>query len=217
MAGVSSAGGRAMTKPDALAFWNARFAAPGYRFGTAPNAFLAAQAHRLKSGQRALAVADGEGRNGIWLARQGLAVTSVDVSPVALAKARRLAAEAGVTLDFIEADLVAWRWPTAAFDVVAGIFFQFAGPQDRAVLFRNMKAALKPGGLLLIEGYGPKQLEYKTGGPGVLENLYTEALLRDAFGDLEIVELRAYDAEISEGDGHKGMSALVDLVARKPG
>jgi SAM-dependent methyltransferase len=205
-----------MTKPDALAHWNARFSAPGYRFGTAPNAFLASQAHRLKAGQRALAVADGEGRNGIWLARQGLAVTSVDFSPVALAKARRLAEEAGVAVDFVEADLVAWHWPKAAFDVVAGIFFQFAGPDDRAVLFRNMKAALKPGGILLVEGYGPKQLEYKTGGPGVLENLYTEALLRDAFADLEIVELSGYDAEIAEGEGHKGMSALIDLVARKP-
>jgi hypothetical protein len=100
--------------------------------------------------------------------------------------------------------------------VVAGIFFQFAGPELRARIFRNVKAALKPGGLVLVEGYGPKQLDYKTGGPGVLENLYTEALLRDAFADFEILELRSYDAEIAEGEGHKGMSALVDLVARKP-
>jgi SAM-dependent methyltransferase len=206
-----------MTATDPLAHWNARFSAPGYRFGTAPNVFLTTQAHRLEPGQRALAVADGEGRNGVWLARQGLAVTSVDFSPVALAKARRLADEAGVTLDFIEADLAAWDWPKAAFDVVAGIFFQFAGPDARATSFRNMKAALKPGGLLLIEGYGPKQLEYKTGGPGVLENLYTEDLLRDAFGDFEILDLRAYDTEVDEGEGHKGMSALIDLVARKPG
>jgi SAM-dependent methyltransferase len=206
-----------MTATDPLAHWNARFSASGYRFGTEPNLFLTRQAHRLRRGQRALAVADGEGRNGVWLARQGLAVTSVDFSPVALAKARRLADEAGVTLDVVEADLVAWNWPKAAFDVVAGIFFQFAAPDACAKIFANMKAALKPGGLVLIEGYGPKQLAYKTGGPGVLENLYTEELLRDAFADFEILELRSYDAEISEGEGHKGMSALVDLVARKPG
>jgi SAM-dependent methyltransferase len=206
-----------MTTSDPLAHWNARFSAPGYRFGTAPNEFLASQKHRLEPGQRALAIADGEGRNGVWLARQGLTVTSVDFSPVALAKARTLAGEAGVTLELVEADLAAWDWPKAAFDVVAGIFFQFAGPDARAKIFRNMKAALKPGGLLLIEGYGPKQLEYKTGGPGVLENLYTEELLRDAFGDFEIIELRSYDAEVDEGAGHSGMSALVDLVARKPG
>lgn len=205
-----------MTMSDALKRWNARFSAPGYVFGTAPNIFLTTQLHRLKRGQRALAIADGEGRNGIWLAQQGLDVTSVDFSPVALAKARKRAAEAGVAVEFVEADLASWAWPKAAFDVVAGIFFQFAGPELRARIFRNVKAALKPGGLVLVEGYGPKQLDYKTGGPGVLENLYTEALLRDAFADFEILELRSYDAEIAEGEGHKGMSALVDLVARKP-
>jgi SAM-dependent methyltransferase len=205
-----------MTMSDALKRWNARFSAPGYVFGTAPNIFLTTQLHRLKRGQRALAIADGEGRNGIWLAEQGLAVTSVDFSPVALDKARKRAADAGVAVAFVEADLATWAWPKAAFDVVAGIFFQFAGPQLRARIFRNIKAALKPGGLVLIEGYGPKQLDYKTGGPGVLENLYTEALLRDAFADFEILELRSYDAEIAEGEGHKGMSALVDLVACKP-
>jgi SAM-dependent methyltransferase len=205
-----------MTMSDALKRWNARFSAPGYVFGTAPNIFLTTQLHRLKRGQRALAIADGEGRNGIWLAEQGLAVTSVDFSPVALDKARKRAADAGVAVAFVEADLASWTWPTSAFDVVAGIFFQFAGPELRARIFRNIKAALKPGGLVLIEGYGPKQLDYKTGGPGVLENLYTEALLRDAFADFEILELRSYDAEIAEGEGHKGMSALVDLVARKP-
>jgi SAM-dependent methyltransferase len=205
-----------MTMSDALKRWNTRFSAPGYVFGTAPNQFLAAQAPRLKRGQRALAIADGEARNGVWLAQQGLDVTSVDFSPVAIEKAKKRAAEAGVTLELVVADLGAWAWPKAAFDVVAGIFFQFASPAERAAIFRNIKAALKPNGLVIIEGYGPKQLEYKTGGPGVLENLYTEELLRDAFADFEILELRAYDAEIEEGEGHKGMSALVDLVARKP-
>ena len=201
----------------ALTRWNTRFSAPGYVFGIAPNEFLVRQKPRLKRGQKALAIADGEGRNGIWLAQQGLQVTSVDFSPIAIEKARKRAAELGVALDFAVADLGAWAWPKAAFDVVAGIFFQFAAPDARAVIFAKMKAALKPGGLVIVEGYGPKQLEYKTGGPGVLENLYTEELLRDAFGDFEILELRSYDAEIEEGEGHKGMSALVDLVARKPG
>ena len=205
-----------MSMSDALKRWNTRFSAPGYVFGTAPNRFLVAQKRHLKAGQRALAIADGEGRNGIWLAQQGLKVTSVDFSPIAIEKAKKRAAEMGVALELVVADLGSWAWPKAAFDVVAGIFFQFASPDERAAIFANMKAALKPGGLVIIEGYGPKQLEYKTGGPGVLENLYTEDLLRDAFGDFEILELRAYDAEIEEGEGHKGMSALVDLVARKP-
>ncbi|MGE5147068.1 MAG: class I SAM-dependent methyltransferase [Candidatus Eiseniibacteriota bacterium] len=206
-----------MSMSDALKRWNTRFSAPGYVFGTVPNKFLVAQKRHLKAGQRALAIADGEGRNGIWLAQQGLKVTSVDFSPIAIEKAKKRAAELGVALDLVVADLGTWNWPKAAFDVVAGIFFQFATPAERAAIFANMKAALKPGGLVIIEGYGPKQLEYKTGGPGVLENLYTEKLLGDAFGDFEILELRAYDAEIEEGEGHKGLSALVDLVARKPG
>ena len=133
-------------QPDPRTHWNERFAAPGYRFGTAPNRFLESQKHRLRAGQRALAVADGEGRNGVWLARQGLAVTSVDISPVGQEKARALAKEAGVALDVFEADLAAWAWPAAAYDVVAAIFIQFAPPDLRARIFRSIEAALRPGG-----------------------------------------------------------------------
>ncbi len=202
---------------DPRAHWNERFAAPGYRFGTAPNRFLEAQKERLRKGQRALAVADGEGRNGVWLARQGLEVTSVDISPVGQAKARALAKEAGVALEVVEADLGNWAWPAAAYDVVAAIFIQFAPPPVRAKIFEGMKRALKPGGLLILEGYRPKQLDYGTGGPGVADNMYTRELLESAFGDMEIVHLAEYDAVIEEGTGHKGMSALIDLVARKRG
>ncbi len=200
---------------DAQARWNARFGEPGYLFGTAPNAFLAAQAPRLKRGQRALAVADGEGRNGAWLAKQGLAVTAVDFSSVALAKAKALAEKEGVSLDFIEADLARWSWPEAAFDVVAAIFIQFAAPDLRAAIFRNIQKTLRPGGLLLMQGYRPEQLAYATGGPPHAENMYTEDLLRAAFAGMEILHLAAHDSVILEGPGHAGMSALIDLVARK--
>ncbi len=204
-----------MTQPnDARTHWNERFAVPGYRFGTAPNRFLESQKHRLKKGARALAVADGEGRNGVWLARQGLVVTSVDISPVGQAKARTLAKEAGVTMEVIEADLATWAWPAATYDVVAAIFIQFASPDVRAKIFAATKRALKPGGLVILEGYRPRQLEYGTGGPPVAENMYTRELLESAFGDMEILHLSEYDAEIEEGAGHKGMSALIDLVAR---
>lgn len=205
------------TTNEALARWNERFAAPGYLFGTAPNRFLQSQRALLKSGARALAVADGEGRNGVWLARQGLKVTGVDFSAVALAKAQKLAKEHGVAIETIEADLATWPWPHAAYDVVVGIFIQFAPPPLRAKFFDGMKKALVPGGLLLLEGYRPKQLEYKTGGPPDAENMYTQDLLKSAFADMDILHLREYDAEIEEGAGHKGMSALVDLVARKRG
>lgn len=204
-----------MTGTEELARWNARFASADYVFGTEPNAFLAARRDLLKPGQKALAVADGEGRNGVWLARQGLDVLSVDFSPVGLQKARDLATSAGVALRTECADLATWEWGVQRFDVVVAIFIQFAPPPLRERIFRGMKDALVPGGLLLLEGYRPEQLAYKTGGPSAVENLYTATLLREAFGDMTILHLAEYDAEISEGGGHKGMSALIDLVARK--
>jgi cyclopropane fatty-acyl-phospholipid synthase-like methyltransferase len=194
--------------------WNLRFAEPDYIFGTAPNRFLASKKDLFRKGERALCVADGEGRNSVWLAEQGLEVDAFDVSPLAVEKARRLAAERGVQARHEVASVDDWRWPQAAYDVVAATFVQFAGPAMRERMFERMKQALKPGGLLLIEGYTPKQLEYRTGGPSRVENLYTEALLREAFRELEILELREYEAELEEGWRHAGRSALIDLAAR---
>ena len=195
--------------------WETRFAAPGYLFGKTPNAFLKSNAKLLKSGQKALAIADGEGRNGVFMAELGLDVLSIDFSPTAQAKAQALAKERSVTLRVEQADLLTWNWPTAAFDVVAAIFFQFLTPAQRTEAFAGIKRTLKPGGLLLMEGYGPKQLEYKTGGPSEIENLYTRGLLEDSFKDFASVEIEEYDAMIQEGSGHGGMSALIDLVGRK--
>lgn len=196
--------------------WEARFSAPGYLFGDRPNAFLARQADRLRPGMKALSVADGDGRNGVWLAEQGLEVHSVDFSPTALAKAEALARERGVSIRTERADLLGgWDWPVEAYDLVVGIFFQFAPPAERAAIFNGMKQALKQGGLLLIEGYGPKQLEYGTGGPKKLDQLYTRELLMESFGEFTELSIEEYDQEVDEGEGHVGMSALVDLVGRK--
>ena len=197
--------------------WETRFSAPGYLFGTQPNAFLKSKADllRAKAPGTALSIADGEGRNGVFMAQQGLDVLAVDFSPTALDKARRLAAERGVAMRFEQADLTAWSWPAEAFDVVAGIFFQFLSPAERSVVFAGIRRALTPGGLLLIEGYGPKQLEYKTGGPSQVENLYTREMLEQAFGGMASLDIKEYDAVVDEGGGHSGMSALVDLVAYK--
>jgi cyclopropane fatty-acyl-phospholipid synthase-like methyltransferase len=195
--------------------WQQRYTEPGYLFGTAPNAFLKSQAHLLRKGQSALAIADGEGRNGVFLAEQGLDVLSVDFSPEGQAKARALAAQRGVPLRVEQADMTQWTWAPNAFDVVAGIFIQFATPPQRATLFAGIKRTLKPGGLLLLQGYGLKQLEYKTGGPSEPARLYTRALLEDAFGDFASLDIRQHDSVIKEGDHHVGMSALVDLVGRK--
>ena len=204
-----------MADPAEFDRWQQRFSAPGYLFGTAPNAFLQSQAHLLTKGARALAIADGEGRNGVFLAEHGLDVLSVDFSPLAQEKARKLAAERGVPLRVEQADIVEWHWPTEAFDVVAAIFFQFVAPPERDRIFAGIKRTLKAGGLLLLEGYGVKQLEYKTGGPSKVENLYTREILEKAFGDFASLDIREHDCVIEEGAGHGGMSALVDLVGRK--
>ena len=200
-----------------MSMWNERYAVPEFVFGTQPNIFLQQQIYRLEPGQRVLAVADGEGRNGVWLAEQGMSVMSIDSSDVAQAKARRLAQERGVSPDFECADLLEWDWRENEFDAVVGIFFQFVGPAGRQILFDGIKKTLKPGGLLLLQGYTPRQLEYKTGGPPSAENMYTQPLLKAQFGDWEMLHLSEHDEHISEGTHHHGMSALIDMVARKPG
>jgi SAM-dependent methyltransferase len=196
--------------------WDQRYDRDDYLFGTEPNAFLQAQASRLRAGQSALVVADGEGRNGVWLAQQGLNVTSVEASKVGIAKAERLAQKNGVEITFEHGDLEHWDFPEAAFDVVVAIFIQFAPPALRDRIFAGMRRALKPGGILLLQGYRPKQLDYGTGGPREVTQLYTRDLLETAFGDLDIIALEEHDSEIEEGSGHSGMSALIDLVAQKP-
>jgi SAM-dependent methyltransferase len=196
--------------------WNERFAPEHYWFGTEPTPFLAAQAHYLKPGMTALSIADGEGRNGVWLARQGLKVTTVDLSPEGIAKAQRLAARFGVAIDTVCADLEAWDWGPPRFDIVVGILFQFAGPAWRDGIFRAMKDVLKPGGLVMIQGYRPEQIGYGTGGPPFAENLYTAEMLRAAFAEMDILHLAEYDREQPEGMQHRGgLCALIDMVARK--
>jgi cyclopropane fatty-acyl-phospholipid synthase-like methyltransferase len=194
--------------------WETRFRAPDYIFGKEPNAFLKAQARRLPGSGTALSVADGEGRNGVWLAEQGLDVLTIDYSPAALAKAQTLAAERGVKLRTEVTDVFAWRWPANAFDVIAAIFI-FAAPAQRPAFFANLKGALKPGGLLLMQGYRPEQLKYRTGGPPDAERMLTRAILQEGFGQMTEVDIREHDSTISEGTVHVGMSALIDLVAKK--
>lgn len=195
--------------------WERRFDVEEYVFGTEPNAFLARQAALLRPGMRALTIADGEGRNGVWLAQQGLDVTWQDFSPRAEEKARALAGARGVDLRYLRADIRTLDWPEAEYDLVVGIFFQFLAPSERAEVFAGIRRAVRPGGLVLIEGYGPKQLDYGTGGPKRPENLYTPELLREAFAGFSEVTVNAYEAEMGEGAGHRGMSALVDMVARR--
>lgn len=204
-----------MAEPDQAAFWNERYASEDYLFGTQPNAFLAREAHRLTPKSRVLAVADGEGRNSVFLAQHGHRVVATDVSQRALDKARSLAERRGVAVEYLQADLADWDWPHETFDAVVGIFIQFAGPAARRKMFHGFRRALRPGGMLFLHGYREEQIAYGTGGPPTAENLYTVRDLLDTFSDWDIQHLASYDAEIFEGTGHSGMSALVDLIARK--
>lgn len=202
--------------------WSKRYSDVGddYLFGTEPNRFLAHRAELLQNGQTALSIADGEGRNSIWLAEQGLSVTAIEISAIAIEKARRLAAGRQVEVRFVLADMLAPEWPPAelrnAFDWVVGIFIQFVAGEARERQMAVLKQLVRPGGRILLHGYTPRQIDFKTGGPSAVENLYTEDYLRGAFADWAIEELVDYEDDISEGLGHKGHSALIGLIARKP-
>ncbi|HKP65868.1 MAG TPA: class I SAM-dependent methyltransferase [Casimicrobiaceae bacterium] len=195
--------------------WNQRYASADYLFGESPNEFVRATTGYLVEGQSVLCVADGEGRNSVWLAERGLQVTAFDFAQNAVDKARRLAQRRNVSVDFHVADIETWRFESARYDAVVAIFIQFLGPKARDDVFKRMQSSVKPGGLFLLEGYRPEQLQYRTGGPGAIENLYTREWVEHAFADWQILSLRAYDAVLSEGTRHSGMSALIDVVARK--
>jgi SAM-dependent methyltransferase len=169
----------------------------------------------LKPGWQALSVADGEGRNSIWLAEQGLDVQAFDFSPIAVAKARALAKQRAVTVNTEVADIFTWNWPTAKFDLIAAIFFQFIGPDTRDGVFAGFKKALKPGGLLLMEGYNLHQHKYDNGGPSNVANLWSRSLLERAFIDFSSIRIIEEDRELAEGSRHVGVSALIDFIGKK--
>ena len=199
---------------DQLTRWNSRFSAEGYLFGESPNAYLADMTSHLKPG-KTLSLADGEGRNSVWLAKQGLDTEAFDFSPVGVQKARQLADKHGVKVNYHCSDWESFDWAAHRYDNVVGVFFQFVDSASRSALFAKMDQTLKPGGVLLIQGYGKDQLLYKTGGPGELDHLYDEELLLSAFPNYTVLDLKTYTAEVHEGAGHKGMSALVGFVGQK--
>jgi len=196
--------------------WNERYSKAGYLFGTEPAKFLREHKAYLTAGSKVLAVADGEGRNSTYLAEQGLNVVAMDGSYIAIEKARALAMSREVTVEFVESDIAAWDWTEAQFDMVVAIFIQFVGPAQRNEIFAGIKRTLKPGGLVMLHGYTPEQIELGTGGPPQVENMYTDEILTQAFADFKMLVLRSYHRDVDEGEGHSGTSALIDLIARKP-
>ncbi len=207
---------------DHKEFWTVRYQSAGndYLFGRKPSEFLTKNRALFQTDQSALMIGDGEGRNSVWLAAQGLKVTANEICHVAIERAKKLAQESNVHVEIVECNILSqessMHFDKDSFDWVAGIFIQFANAEDRKKLFSLMKAVTKPNGRVMLLGYTPKQLEYKTGGPTSIENLYTQKLLQNSFHDWDIEELIEYEKDISEGVGHNGISALIGMVARKP-
>lgn len=195
--------------------WNGRYGADGYLFGKEPAEFVRKYADKIAPDSSVLVVGDGEGRNSAYLASLGLSVTAMDISEVAVSKARTLAAEIGVTVDYQLGDLLEWEWKPESYDAVVAVFIQFLFADQRADVFNGFISTLRPGGSLLLHGYRPEQIANGTGGPPIEECMYTTDLLAESFSDMHIDVLESYDADLSEGTGHVGPSALIDLVARK--
>ena len=201
---------------DATQFWNERFNKDEFIFGKEPNEYLVEQTRKyLKLGSKVLCIADGEGRNGVWLAKQGMQVVGFDASDIALAKAKQFARDNQVEIEYSFSDTDSFDWQKNTYDAVVGIFIQFADPSMRKRIFEQTYETLKPGGIFILQGYTPKQLEYKTGGPSLIEHLYTEELIRGLAKSFEILDLCCYEKELNEGARHAGMSALLGLVAKK--
>jgi SAM-dependent methyltransferase len=200
------------------AFWDSRYAGDAYAYGEAPNAFLASLS--FEPGGRALVPGDGEGRNGVFLAEKGLRVETLDLSAEGVAKARRLAAARGVNIEARQADALEWDWPVGTYDLVALFYLHLPPPQRRA-LHATALAALKPGGRIVLEAFTPAHLEKQKagarGGPRDADLLYWAQDLRDDFAGAEIELLQEMETDLREGTLHVGPSAVVRLLARRPG
>lgn len=195
-------------------FWDQKFSVDGYKYGTAPNAFLVAQAGRFPPAADILVPGDGEGRNGTWLAQQGHRVVSMDGSAVGLEKARALADRLGVKIQTILGDLANWTPVPASADVVVLTFVHLL-PVIRRDALRRLAAALRPGGCFLLEAFHPLQMDYSSGGPKDEEMLYTVSMLRDDLGDL-LTEVEAWEGEVvlDEGAGHQGPAYVTHWVGK---
>ena len=204
-----------MSALDKLAaFWNQRYAAEGFAYGTAPNDFLASVAGQFSRGGQLLCLADGEGRNGVWLARQGFEVTSVDIAQRGLDKAARMAVEHGVAIRTQAADLGSFDLGLSAWDGIVSIFAHLP-PRVRRDLHARCVAGLKPGGLMVFEAYGPGQLGRGTGGPPEAELLPALADIEQELVGCLILHRFSGLREVQEGRHHTGLGEVVQILAQK--
>lgn len=195
--------------------WDTRYAGEGYAFGDKPNDFLRSQETLLRSHVGdALCLAEGEGRNAVWLAGLGYRVTAVDQSAVGLAKAEALAKQAGVEIRTAHADLAEYDLGVAHWELVVSIWCHLP-PELRLKVHRQVVQALKPGGLLVLTAYTPGQPARGTGGPSNPAMCMSVAGLREELAGLEFVVAEELVHEVHEGKYHNGVSEVVQVVARK--
>ncbi|HAT26132.1 MAG TPA: SAM-dependent methyltransferase [Gammaproteobacteria bacterium] len=192
--------------------WDDRYADSDYLFGTAPNDFLKSVAERLPSNSRILCLADGEGRNGVYLATLGHKVTAVDQSRVGLEKAKKLAKQKQVSIETIKADLAEYDLGVESWDCIVSIFFHIPS-SVRAHIYPRIITALKPGGILILESYTPEQLNHGTGGPPIAELMLTKDELAQYFSEMNLEHLQELEREVIEGTGHTGLASVVQLLA----
>ena len=203
-----------MNEGETVNMWDQRFAQDAYVYGREPNEFLKKSCRELKTG-RVLCLADGEGRNGVYLAEQGHAVTSVDASSVGLDKANKLASERGVKINTIIADLEDFNIECEDWDAIVSIFFHLSIPVRR-ILHKKVVRGLRPGGVFILEAYTPDQIEFGTGGPRTTDLLMNLDALKSELNGLVFDHAQEIKREIIEGTLHTGMSAVVQVVASKP-
>lgn len=194
--------------------WDDRYSKEDYIFGTEPNDFLKSVAERIPEHGKVLCLADGEGRNGVYLAGLGHSVTSVDQSPVGLAKADRLATERGVSLTTVVADLTEYDLGSECWDAVVSIFFHIPEAPRRQI-YERVTQSLKPGGMLILESYTPDQLKFRTGGPPMAELMMTKDIARATFPELAFEHCEELERDVVEGSGHTGRAAVLQVIARR--
>ena len=194
--------------------WDERFSIEDYLFGAEPAQALVKLEHYLIPQGDTLVIADGEGRNSVYLASKGFKVTATDASTVANVKAKALAASRNVAVDYQVEDFFDIDWSAKQYDNIVGIFFQFIPPDKIKQVLTALRTAIKKGGTLLIHGYTPQQIELATGGPKDVSLMYTKELFEDMFENVEILVNKEYQMQLTEGSGHNGPSALIDFVAQ---
>jgi SAM-dependent methyltransferase len=195
-------------------FWNQRYAEDGYAYGQSPNDFLASSLHLIKPHGKVLCLAEGEGRNAIFLAKNGFKVTAVDFSEVGMKKAKSWAQDLNLELETITADLAEFDMGEQKWDAIISIFCHLP-PGLRTQVTQKIETSLKPGGILILEAYTPRQLTFKTGGPSNADMMMTLPIIEQELSHLEPLIKQELDRDIHEGKYHQGKSAVVQFLGKK--